>query len=54
MKVGDSVVLKSGSQAMTIDSVRKDGRVVCVYFDHDDKMRRHVFAAKALQPYPKP
>ncbi len=49
MSVGFRVHLKSGSAIMTVDSIRKDGRVVCVWFHEDRKViMRETFSPAAL------
>lgn len=52
LKIGDTVALKSGSDAMTIESVRKDGRLMCVWFDHRHKLCRRAFPAAVLTVLP--
>jgi uncharacterized protein YodC (DUF2158 family) len=49
LKIGDVVVLKSGSDEMTIESIRKDGRVVCVYTDRRDRFWRRALAPHVLE-----
>lgn len=49
MKIGETVVLKSGSTTMTVESFRRDSRVVCVWFDHRDKVHRNAFPSAALK-----
>jgi len=47
LKVGDVVQLKSGGPHMTIDEVRKDGDVRCVWFS-GDKPEHAVFKPDVL------
>lgn len=47
-KTGDVVVLKSGGSAMTVDDVRPDGAVRCLWFE-GSTLHRDLFAADMLR-----
>ena len=49
VNLGEIVMLKSGSVHMTVESLRKDGRVVCVWFDRRQKICRGAFPSAALK-----
>jgi uncharacterized protein YodC (DUF2158 family) len=52
-KVGDVVVLRSGSIPMTVEEI--DGKdVSCVWMDEKRKMERGTFPAATLQRYEGP
>ena len=53
MKIGDIVILKSGSAQMTIENTRKNGRVMCVWFDNRQNLYRFAFQAAVLKPMPR-
>ena len=53
MQIGEIVVLKSGSAQMTLESVRADERVVCVWFDRRQKICKSAFPAAVLKPMPR-
>ena len=53
MQIGETVVLKSGSTQMTIECIRKDGRVMCVWFDRRQNLYRFAFQAAVLKPMPR-
>ena len=40
MTIGDTVRLRSGSTAMSVEAFRRDGRVICVWFDARDRVHR--------------
>jgi uncharacterized protein YodC (DUF2158 family) len=46
-KIGDTVVLKSGSPTMTVEVV-KDSRILCVWFDGTKKLEGG-FVAEMLE-----
>lgn len=45
---GDVVVLKSGSNPMTVEEILDTGKVVCVWY-LDGKYENHIFAPEALK-----
>ena len=53
MKVGEVVVLRSGSAQMTIEKFAKDGRAVCVWYSARQKMCRCAFSVEAIKPMPR-
>lgn len=53
MRIGEIVVLKSGSTRMTIEALLKDGRALCVWSDDRQKVKRAAFHVAALRPMPK-
>jgi uncharacterized protein YodC (DUF2158 family) len=48
-KIGDVVVLKSGSPKMTVAGVLDDGAVRCDWFDKDGKAQYKVFSGASLE-----
>ena len=49
-KPGDVVVLKSGSQTMTIERIDEGGDILCVWSD-GKKVDRLYFSPVVLKPY---
>jgi uncharacterized protein YodC (DUF2158 family) len=48
IKVGDSLRLNSGSNKMSITAVRRDGIVICMWFDERQTVRRAASPPAAL------
>jgi uncharacterized protein YodC (DUF2158 family) len=48
LRVGDAVRLKSGGQPMTVEAVRSENSVECVWMRPDGKIERCVFSALSL------
>lgn len=49
-EIGDTVMLKSGGEIMTVEGV-KDGKVECVWFN-GKKVERSAFDPRTLQTIP--
>jgi uncharacterized protein YodC (DUF2158 family) len=49
-KIGDLVKLKSGGPVMTVDTLSHDGKVYCVWYQHDGYLGRE-FQAETLERY---
>jgi uncharacterized protein YodC (DUF2158 family) len=49
-KIGDNVELKSSGKWMSVAAYRRNGNVLCVWFDDKDKAHRAVFPQAALMP----
>jgi uncharacterized protein YodC (DUF2158 family) len=47
-KIGDIVHLKSGSAAMSVVAIRRDGQLICAWFDVRDTVHRTALPAAAL------
>lgn len=54
MKKGDVVQLKSGSLKMTIEDVKEEGYVICMWFDGQGDLKREKFHKDLLRIWQPP
>lgn len=48
-KIGDVVVLKSGSPIMTVADIDDQGNVTCTWFDKDKNRKNEIFKSDMLE-----
>ncbi|MFJ6328106.1 MULTISPECIES: YodC family protein [unclassified Rhizobium] len=51
-KIGERVTLKSGGPSMTVDTVKSDGDLYCVWFNQSDRtweIKGHSFKQETLR-----
>jgi uncharacterized protein YodC (DUF2158 family) len=53
-KIGDVVLLKSGSPKMTINDMLEDGKVECTWFDNKSILQHQVFKKELLKTFQPP
>lgn len=51
MKIGDSVMLKSGGPEMTVEGLDNFGLVNCIWFDDHYQVIRDIFNSATLEEY---
>jgi uncharacterized protein YodC (DUF2158 family) len=49
-KSGDTVMLNGGSEIMTVEEIREDGKVLCMWHSEDGYAQKEYYSEVCLNP----